>query len=103
VSDLLQAHQIQPYIWRQVHLKQYLGQLIKAGKNVGVLGIACIPELVHGLRRCTRLRLPVVGLPLNANRCRRWLGEFYDNSVDLDALARLVAVPEATGMLLSSG
>lgn len=98
VSDLLQAHQIQPYIWRQVRLKQYLGQLIKAGKNVGVLGIACIPELVSGLRRCIHWRLPVVGLPLNANRCQRWLGAFYDNSVDLDALTRLVATPGAMGI-----
>ncbi len=90
VSEILKAHQIQPYIWMQVNLKTYLCQLIKEGKNVGVLGIACIPELVNGMRRCTRFRISVVGIPLNANRCRRWMGQFYENSVDLEVLMRLV-------------
>jgi hypothetical protein len=34
--------------------------------------------------------IPVVGLPLNANRCRRWFGEFHPNSIDLDELEGLL-------------
>lgn len=90
VSDLLKVHQIKPYIWMQVNLKSYLRQLLREGHLVGVFGMACLPELVNGMRRCTRFHLPVVGIPLNANRCQRWMGQFYDNSVDLTALGRLI-------------
>ena len=57
-----------------------------------ILGIACIPELAWGMRKCMKYDIPVVGLPLNANRCRRWWGKFYHNSVDLEALQKLVAI-----------
>lgn len=90
VSEILKAHQIKPYIWMQINLKVYLSQLKKESKKAGVLGIACIPELIRGMRRCTRFRLPVLGIPLNANRCQRWMGQFYENSVDLKALEQLI-------------
>jgi hypothetical protein len=57
---------------------------------VGVLGIACIPELVSGMRMCAGAGLPVVGIPLDANRCARWWGEFYYNTVNLRQLERLL-------------
>jgi hypothetical protein len=61
-----------------------------AGQTLGILGIACIPELVWGMRKCLKYDIPTVGLPLNANRCIRWFGEFHPNSVDLDELELLV-------------
>jgi hypothetical protein len=56
-----------------------------------VLGVACVPELFRGMRLCIGLNIPVVGIPLNANRCMRWMGAFHPTSVDLGALSRLVA------------
>jgi hypothetical protein len=43
------------------------------------------------MRNCRKINIPVVGIPLNANRCVRWFGEFLPNSVDLVELERLVA------------
>jgi hypothetical protein len=47
-------------------------------------------ELTFGMRSCRSKGIPVVGIPLNANRCIRWFGEFFPNSVDLQELERLV-------------
>ena len=62
-----------------------------AGKSFGVLGIACIPELTMGMRTCAKHHIPAVGLPLNANRCARWFGQFLPNSVDLARLEQLIS------------
>lgn len=90
VSRLLKENSIDPYIWRTVELKTLLGQLIKEHGSVGVLGIACIVELIGGMRKVMAAGIPVVGIPLNANRCPRWTGKFHDTSVDLHALDRLL-------------
>jgi hypothetical protein len=90
VSTLLRENNIQPYIWRTVRLKSLLGHLVKKHGNVGIMGIACIVELARGMRSCLKAGLPVIGLPLNANRCIRWMGDFYDNSVDLEELKFLL-------------
>jgi hypothetical protein len=63
---------------------------LKRNKKLGVLGIACIPELVAGMRQCQKYNLPVIGLPLNANRCVRWMGSFNENSVNLEMLEKLI-------------
>jgi hypothetical protein len=47
-------------------------------------------ELTFGMRSCRSRGIPVMGIPLNANRCIRWFGEFFPNSVDLQELERLV-------------
>ena len=71
-------------------LKKVFKVLRRNNSSVGVLGVACIPELVNGLKFCGKYGLPVVGIPLDANRCARWMGEFYDNTVNIDALNRLL-------------
>jgi hypothetical protein len=91
VSQLLREHQVEPYIWRRTKLNTMLRALVQEHGTVGVMGIACIVQLVMGMRRCMKAHLPVVGIPLNANRCPRWMGEFHDNSVDLNALEKLLA------------
>ena len=40
---------------------------------------------------CARGRVPVFGLPLDANRCARWLGDFYPNTASLARLEALLA------------
>jgi hypothetical protein len=93
VSQILREHQVEPYIWRRTKLKTMLKALVEEHGTVGVMGIACIVQLVMGMRRCMEVHLPVVGIPLNANRCPRWMGEFHENSVDLNALEKLL-VPD---------
>jgi len=95
VSQLLKEHDIHPYIWMKADLKKLLYKSTRrchvdqVEKNLGILGIACIPELESGMRKCVKAGIPVVGLPLNANRCGRWFGEFYDNSINMDRLKQL--------------
>jgi hypothetical protein len=89
VTSLLKEHEVSAYIWMSGDLKK-LKSISKSGNRLGGLGIACIPELVHGLRSSAELGIAVVGLPLDANRCIRWTGTFYQNSVNLAQLARLV-------------
>lgn len=89
-SKVLRRHGVTPYIWLTANLRQLLRRMRKDGKTVGVFGIACFPELVRGMRMCMKAGVPVVGLPLDANRCGRWWGEFYPNSVNLTELERLM-------------
>ena len=90
VSRLLKDAQVEPYIWMNARLKSLLKDLKNREESIGVLGVACVPELFHGMRLCMGLDIPVVGIPLNANRCGRWMGEFHPTSVDLEALRKVV-------------
>jgi len=90
VSLLLRESGIEPYIWRNAELADLFRRL-KGEGSFGVLGIACIPELAHGMRACMDRGVPVVGLPLDANRCARWMGRFEDTSVNLERLRGLLA------------
>jgi len=92
-SLILEDHGIEPYIWRDLDFRKLATATFKKGQKFAVFGIACIPELVWGMRKCRRNGIPVMGLPLNANRCTRWFGEFFQNSIDLDVLEDLVRMP----------
>jgi hypothetical protein len=89
-SIILKANNIEPFIWSGSNMKKLAGHTPEEKRTFGVLGIACIPELTFGMRSCRSKGIPVVGIPLNANRCIRWFGEFFPNSLDLDELERLV-------------
>jgi hypothetical protein len=89
-SAILKTHHIEPYIWMGGNMKQMAKYITKERRSFGVLGIACIPELTWGMRNCRKNNIPVVGIPLNANRCIRWFGKFFSNSIDLNELERLV-------------
>jgi hypothetical protein len=86
VSVMLKDRNITPYIWLEAELKKLVSD-----NNTGIIGIACVPELTMGLRRCDKAGIPAVGIPLNANRCRRWMGDFYPTSVDLNQLEKLIS------------
>jgi hypothetical protein len=90
VSKMLRLHGIYPYIWMSADLSTLFRKIGKQKGDLGVLGIACVPELMHGMRLSMRHGIPVVGVPLNANRCARWMGSFHDNSVTLGMLERLI-------------
>ena len=88
VSALLREAGIHPYIWRNAELGSLLRRLEGKG-DFGVLGIACLPELAWGMRACMERKIPVVGIPLDANRCMRWMGRFKETSVNLERLWEL--------------
>ncbi len=90
-STILETNHIEPYIWMGGNMKQLAKYTSKEKRSFGVLGIACVPELTFGMRNCRKNGIPVVGIPLNGNRCIRWFGEFFPNSIDLTELERLVA------------
>jgi hypothetical protein len=90
VSTLLRKAGIDPYIWRNAELGSLFRRLEGKG-TFGVMGIACVPELAWGMRACTDRGIPVVGLPLDANRCARWMGRFEENSVNMERLRGLLA------------
>jgi hypothetical protein len=91
-SKILKANGIEPYIWQSGSMKKLAKETLMNKKSFAVLGIACIPELINGMRACRKNSIPVVGLPLNANRCVRWYGKFFPNSVDLEELNRLLSI-----------
>ena len=82
VSKLMKRRNTKAYIWREADLKKIFRLAKSSGENIGVFGIACIPELVNGMRLCAKYDVPAIGVPLDANRCIRWMGEFYPNSVN---------------------
>jgi len=82
VSKLMKLRNIKAYIWREADLKKIFKLARSNGQSVGVFGVACIPELVNGMRLCAKYDVPAVGIPLDANRCIRWMEDFYPNSVN---------------------
>jgi len=89
-SELLERHQIHPYISVSMDQKNLFAELKDDHPEMGVLGIACVPELVMGMRLCEELNVPAVGVPLDANRCSRWLGECLETTFNLGELERLI-------------
>ncbi len=89
-GGILKEHDIHPYILSRGRVGGILQELRARHGNIGVLGVACIVELVMGMRLCMKAGLPVVGIPLNANRCPRWMGTMHDTSVDLEAVEKLL-------------
>lgn len=90
-GSILKKNNIEPFIWMGRSLKELAKSTFRNGQSLGILGIACIPELVRGIRKCSKYKIPVVGIPLNANRCKRWFGEFLPNSINLNELEKLVS------------
>jgi len=78
----MKLRNIKAYIWREADLKKIFKLARSNGQSIGVFGVACIPELVNGLRLCAKYDVPAIGVPLDANRCIRWMGDFYPNSVN---------------------
>jgi hypothetical protein len=82
ISKLMKHQNIKAYIWREADLKKIFKLARSNGQSIGVFGVACIPELVNGLRLCAKYDVPAIGVPLDANRCVRWMVEFFPNSVN---------------------
>jgi len=89
-SVLLEKYGIKPYISVEMDQERLFRRLKREHPSIGALGIACIPELAMGMRLCLRLGIPPVGLPLNANRCARWMSQAHETSFNLEQLEKLL-------------
>ncbi len=91
-SKLLEKYGIHPYISMSMDHRRLFRELWDKHPGMGVLGIACVPELVAGLRLCESMDIPAVGIPLDANRCSRWLGECLETTFNLEELEKLIKI-----------
>ena len=89
-SVLLKKYDIHPYISVSMDLDKIFKKIKSDHGSVGALGIACVPELVMGMRLCIKLGIPSVGIPLDANRCARWMKKAYENSFNIKELEKLL-------------
>ena len=89
-SILLEKYGIKPYISVEMDQEGLFRHLKNAHPSIGALGIACIPELALGMRLCLKLGIPPVGIPLNANRCARWMSRAHETSFNLEQLEELL-------------
>ena len=89
-SVLLEKYGIKPYISVEMDQERLFRRLKQEHPSIGALGIACIPELAMGMRLCLRTGIPPVGIPLNANRCARWMSEAHETSFNLEQLEELL-------------
>jgi hypothetical protein len=89
-SVLLEKYGIKPYISVEMDQERLFKRLKQEHPSIGALGIACIPELVRGMRLCIHTGIPPVGIPLNANRCARWMSQAYETSFNLEQLEELL-------------
>jgi len=89
-STTLKKYNVDPYIWITADINNLFKKLKTKHKSFGVFGMACIPELFNGMILCLKKDIPVIGLPLDANRCVRWMGEFHENSINTERLEQLL-------------
>jgi hypothetical protein len=89
-SVLLEKYGIKPYISVEMDQEKLFRRLKREHPSIGALGIACIPELAMGMRLCIRIGIPPVGIPLNANRCARWMSQAHETSFNLEQLEELI-------------
>lgn len=89
-SLLLKKYGIHPYISVTMDFETLFRKLKSEHKSVGALGIGCVPELAQGMRLCIKLGLSPVGIPLDANRCARWMKEARESSFNLRELEELI-------------
>jgi hypothetical protein len=87
---LLKKYGIQPFISVSMDLDRLFKKIKADHKSVGALGIACVPELAQGMRLCIKLGIPPVGIPLDGNRCARWMEQCRETSFSLKELERLI-------------
>ncbi|UCH80700.1 MAG: DUF116 domain-containing protein [Nitrospiraceae bacterium] len=91
-SALLKKYGIHSFISVSMDLDKLFKKIKSDHQSAGALGIACVPELVQGMRLCVKLGIPPVGIPLDANRCARWMGQCRESSFNLKELEELITI-----------
>ncbi len=88
--QLIKKYGIESYIAASTDQRKLFKGIQQRYLMVGVLGIACVPELAMGMRLCHSLGIPAIGIPLDANRCARWMGQAQETSFNLNELEKLI-------------
>jgi hypothetical protein len=89
-SVLLEKYGIEPYISVEMDQESLFKKLKQEHPSLGALGIACVPELAMGMRLCLQTGIPPIGIPLDANRCARWMSQAHETSFNLEQLEELL-------------
>jgi hypothetical protein len=89
-SALMKKYGINPYIAVEMDREKLFKKLKEEHPSVGALGVACVPELAMGMRLCIKSGIPPIGIPLDANRCARWMGRAHESSFNLEELEKLI-------------
>jgi hypothetical protein len=89
-SVLLKRYGINPYISIEMDQEKLFKKLKEEHPSIGALGVACVPELAQGMRLCIRLGIVPIGLPLDANRCARWIKKAHETTFSLEELEALL-------------
>lgn len=89
-SRLLSKYHIRPYIATTIDQEKLFRKLKAEHRDIGALGIACVPELAQGMRLCIKLGISPIGIPLSANRCARWMKQAHETSFSLEELEELI-------------
>jgi hypothetical protein len=89
-SVLLKKYGIDPYISIEMDQEKLFKKLKAEHPNIGALGVACVPELARGMRLCIKLGIVPVGIPLDANRCARWMKKARETTYSLEELEALL-------------
>jgi hypothetical protein len=89
-SILLKKYDIYPFISVSMDLDKIFDKIKSDHGNVGALGIACVPELAMGMRLCIKFGIPPVGIPLDANRCARWMKKAHESAFNIKELEKLL-------------
>ncbi len=90
LDNLFKKYQVEPYIWMEGSFRKLYLDLKRKDQVLGIFGIACLAELKAGMEKCQKYKIPALGIPLDANRCIRWMGDFYPNSVNLEQVEQLL-------------
>jgi hypothetical protein len=90
-SVLLKKYGIDPYISIEMDQKKLFMKLKKEHPSIGALGVACVPELARGMRLCIQLGISPIGVPLDANRCARWMRKAHETTFSLEELEALLS------------
>jgi len=83
-SKLMRSFQVMPYISATMDQDKLFKELKRKHQSLAMLGIACVPELVRGMRLCLQFDIPAIGVPLDDNNCARWRGIAYESSFNLN-------------------
>lgn len=87
---LLKKYDIHPFISVSMDLDKVFKKIKTEHGNVGALGIACVPELAMGMRLCIKLDISPLGIPLDTNRCARWMKKAHESTFNIKELDRLL-------------
>ncbi len=63
---------------------------VKKKRDVGIIGVACIPMLTSGMRRASEYNIPTRGVLLNMTGCDHWNNNEFASSFSFEWLTEIL-------------